>query len=152
MRVWRLTQKRHAKTAFSGIGNRKVGSRWVPEGYLAVYTSENVSLAVLENLVHLDVSHFRDNYQLISIDIPNDIIIDEVDISSLPDNWQDRYEDQELQSVGLEWIESAESAILAVPSAVIMNEYNHILNPIHPDFEKLTISKPMPFKFDGRLK
>lgn len=152
MRVWRLTQKRHAKNAFSGIGNRKAGSRWVPEGYLAVYTSENISLAVLEILVHMDVAHIGDHYMLISVDIPNDVTIDEVDVASLPENWRNRYEDRELQSVGLQWVESASSAILKVPSAVVTNEQNYILNPIHSDFEKLSISEPMPYKFDGRLK
>jgi len=151
VRVWRLTQKRHAKNAFSGIGNRKVGSRWVPEGYLAVYTSENISLAVLEILVHMDVAHLGDNYMLIAVEIPDDMGIDEIDVASLPDDWRDRYEDRELQSVGLEWLEGASSAILRVPSAVVISEQNYIINPIHPDFEKLKISQPMPYQFDGRL-
>jgi RES domain-containing protein len=146
-----LTQKRHAKNAFSGIGNRKAGSRWVPEGYLAVYTSENISLAVLEILVHMDVAHIGDHYMIISVDIPDDVAIDEVDVDSLPENWRERYEDRELQSVGLEWAEGASSAILKVPSAIVTNELNYILNPIHADFEKLSISEPMPYKFDGRL-
>ncbi|MEN8180082.1 MAG: RES family NAD+ phosphorylase [Pseudomonadota bacterium] len=151
MRVWRLIARPHAATAFSGIGNKKAGSRWVPEGELAVYTSEHPSTAVLENLVHMEPSHFQNNYVLISADIPDELAMDVVSIESLEPDWQIRYEDEELQQVGKDWIERGESAVLIVPSAVMPQERNLILNPLHPDFAKIVIHEPEDFRFDGRL-
>ncbi len=151
MRVWRLIAKPHAATAFSGIGNKKAGSRWVPEGELAVYTSEHPSTTVLENLVHMDPSHFLNNYVLIAADIPDELSMDIVSVESLEPDWQTRYEDEALQQVGKDWIDRGESAVLIVPSAVMPQERNLILNPSHPDFTKIVIHEPGDFRFDGRL-
>ncbi len=118
MRVWRLIAKIHAATAFSGIGNKNAGSRWVPEGELAVYTSEHVSTAVLENLVHMDPSHFRNDSVLIAGDIPDELTMDVVSVENLAPDWQIRYEDEALQQIGKDWIHRGESVILIVPSAV----------------------------------
>lgn len=151
MRIWRLTTRKFAATAFTGVGNRKAGSRWVPEGLLAVYTSQYISTAVLETLVHIDPGHFGNNHVLIAADIPEEIAIDEVDVAALPSNWRELYEDDTLQQVGKDWINRASSAVLIVPSAVIPQEHNIIINPLHPDFAKIHINEPEKFKFDGRL-
>lgn len=152
MRVWRLTSARHADTALSGFGNRKFGSRWVPEGHLAVYTSEHLSLAVLEMLVHMEPRHFGDRFVSIPIDIPDGSAMDHLDVDSLPDDWTERYEDETLQQVGREWLAAGNSAMLLVPSAVVPQEHNIILNPEHRDFAAIKIGGAQPFRFDGRLK
>lgn len=152
MLVWRLTSARHADTAFAGIGNRRVGSRWVPEGYLAVYTSEHLSLGVLEMLVHMEPRHFGDRFVCIPVDIPEDIPIDHLDVDTLPDDWIGRYEDETLQQVGRDWITAGNSVMLLVPSAVVPQENNIILNPEHPDFAAIQVGEAQPFRFDGRLK
>ncbi|WP_090249991.1 RES family NAD+ phosphorylase [Ectothiorhodospira marina] len=151
MQVWRLTTSRHAKTAFSGMGNRKVGSRWVPEGLLAVYTSENLSTAVLETLVHINPNHFSSHFVCIRAEIPEPIPMDEVSLADLPEDWRSRFEDRELQQVGAEWIERGSSAILIVPSAVVPQERNIIINPRHEDFAKITVGAAEPYLFDTRL-
>jgi RES domain-containing protein len=151
VQVWRLTTRKYATTAFSGIGNRKVGGRWVPEGLLAIYTSENLSTAVLETLVHLDPNHFSNNFVCIKADIPDTIPMDEVSLADLPKDWQSRFEDSELQQVGAEWIDRGSSAILIVPSAVVPQERNIIINPQHEDFEKIVLSPAEPYVFDTRL-
>lgn len=152
MRVWRLTTRKYAATAFSGIGNREAGSRWVPEGLLAIYTSENLSTAVLETLVHIEPSHFSYNFVCIKAEIPDDITMDELSLADLPQDWQSRFEDSELQQVGAEWIVRGSSAILIVPSAVVPQERNIILNPRHPDFGKIVVGPAEPFIFDIRLR
>lgn len=152
MRVWRLTSSRHADTALSGIGNRKFGSRWVPEGHLAVYTSEHLSLAALEMLVHMEPRHFGDRFVYIPVDIPDDAAVDRLDVDTLPDDWTARYEDETLQQVGREWLAAGTSAMLVVPSAVVPLENNIILNPEHADFAAIRIAEAKPFPFDGRLK
>ncbi|MCG7868785.1 MAG: RES family NAD+ phosphorylase [Candidatus Thiodiazotropha taylori] len=151
MRVWRLTTKRHTNTAFSGIGNRKAGSRWVPSGYSAVYTSTHLSLAVLETLVHIDPFHLKNNFVVLQAEISEEIDIETLQPDTLPDDWQDGYEDPRLQAIGQDWIERASSAVLIVPSAIVPVERNIIINPLHSDFKHIKISDPAPFRFDGRL-
>lgn len=123
----------------------------MPEGLLAVYTSENLSTAVLETLVHIDPNHFSNNFVSIKAEIPDTIPIDEVSLSGLPDDWQSRFEDSELQQVGVEWIDRGSSAVLIVPSAVVPQERNIIINPQHEDFDKIIISPAEPYIFDTRL-
>ncbi len=151
MRVWRLASKRHAKSAFSGIGNRKVGSRWVPEGLLAVYTSESIALVLCETLVHMDPRHLRDNHAVIAADIPDDMPMERLDMNSLPNDWRSRFDDPLLQAIGRDWIEDAGSAVLAVPSVVVPQQVNYILNPEHPDFAGIGLGEPEVFICDPRL-
>ena len=65
----------------------------MPEGHLAVYTSEHLSLAVLEMLLHKEPRHFGDRFVCMPVDIPESAPIDYLDLSSLPDDWIDRYEE-----------------------------------------------------------
>lgn len=152
MRIWRLTTRRFADSAFSGVGNREVGSRWVPKGQLAVYASEHLSTAVLETLVHMEPAHFGNNFVYCSALIPDELPMDEVSYDGLPDDWQARNDDAQLQQVGLDWIDRASSAILIVPSAVVPYERNIIINPAHRDFDSIKIDTMKPFVFDHRLQ
>jgi RES domain-containing protein len=151
VRVWRLTTRQHATTAFSGLGNRKVGSRWVPAGYSAVYTSESLSLATLETLVHIDPRHFKNNFVKLWAEIPEGMEMETLQADSLPKDWREVYEDPRLQAIGQDWMERAESALLMVPSAVVPEENNIIINPLHPNFMNISVGEPEPFTFDGRL-
>lgn len=151
MRLWRITMARHGATAFSGIGSRNAGGRWTPPGRLAVYTAEHTSTAILEMLVHMDPAHFGRNFVLIAADLPDDLSIDVVTEADLPSDWRTRYEDDELQQVGADWLDRAQSVGLVVPSAVAPAESNIILNPEHPEFAAVTIHDPEPYLFDPRL-
>jgi len=151
VQLWRITTRRYADSAFSGIGNKRVGSRWVPPGLLAVYTSEHPATAVVETLVHLDPHHLAHNHVLIRAELPDDLPFDEVRADSLPADWRTRFEDGELQQVGRDWVARGECALLIVPSAVVPQARNIILNPLHGDMAEMQIHPPEPFDFDGRL-
>jgi len=56
-----------------------------------------------------------------------------------------------LQKIGGEWLERSETAVLKVPSAIVIEEWNHLLNPRHADFGKLTFGAPKVFNFDRRI-
>ncbi|HTY76763.1 MAG TPA: RES domain-containing protein [Candidatus Bathyarchaeia archaeon] len=56
-----------------------------------------------------------------------------------------------LADLGTRWATGLESAVLAVPSAVIPQELNYLLNPRHPHFKLIQIGRPVPFAFDPRL-
>ena len=100
MRVWRLTRQRHASTAFDGIGSERVGGRWSPRGLRVVYTSESIALCVLELLVHMEAHHMHSPHVVIGVDIPDDVLYEEIAVSTLPQNWQSHPPPVALQESG----------------------------------------------------
>ncbi len=150
MRVWRLTSRRRAATAFSGEGTRIAGSRWMERGLPAVYTSQSIALAALETLVHADVEMLAPQL-VIPADLPEDLPIEQVEVSGLPKTWFHTPAPTALQAIGARWIESKRTSVLQVPSAIVNDECNYILNPFHPDFGRIAVGDPRPFAFDGRL-
>ena len=136
--AWRITKRKHAKTAFRGEGARLYGGRWNSPGIPVNYASESQSLAALEMLVHLDSSDILENYIVFEIGIDEKLII-EVSTAQLPGNWR-KERARELWLMGDDWIRSVASAVLRVPSTWIPSESNFLLNPRHMDFERLHTS------------
>lgn len=150
MKLYRLTLTRYADTAFSGEGARRVGSRWTPPGYPAVYTSSSIALTVLETLVHTD-SSVMPTHQVISVAVPSKLAITAIELNQLPEEWRATPSPETLQTIGREWLDSANTVILQVPSVIVSLESNYVLNPLHKDFKKLIISPPKSFIIDTRL-
>ena len=148
--AWRITKRRHARTAFSGEGARLYGGRWNSPGTSMIYVAESQALAVLEVLVHLDSSSLLETYVLIQVALEDSLIAD-LPSSSLPKNWGEDPAPASVQAVGDRWVSEAKTAVLRVPSTLVPGESNFLINPKHSDFRKLTISKPISFRFDSRL-
>jgi RES domain-containing protein len=74
-----------------------------------------------------------------------------LDVAGLPENWRDAIAPATLKGIGDDWIRSGSSAVLQVPSAIIPDEANFLLNPRHPDFSRMTLGAPQAFDFDPRL-
>jgi RES domain-containing protein len=115
-----------------------------------VYVAESQSLAVLEVLVHLDAPTLLEKYVFLELDFDASLVTD-LDRSSLPKNWQSDPVPEAIQAIGDRWVLSGDSAVLRVPSVLVPGESNFLLNPRHPDFGKLNISRPQAFRFDPRL-
>ena len=150
MILYRLTLAKYVDIAFSGEGSRRVGSRWTPPGFPAVYTASSIALAVLETLVHVD-SSIMPNHLVIRVDVPDDISVTSLRANDLPANWRETPAPATLQQIGRDWLEASETALLQIPSVVVPQENNAIINPLHADFRKLTIGKPGSFSIDTRL-
>lgn len=150
MRVYRLSAPKHAKTSLSGEGARLFGGRWNPRGLAMVYTSEHLSLAVLENLVHLEAAQLRPARTALTIDVP-DREVEVLAPSELPRNWRAARSQRLLQNLGKAWLTERRSLALKVPSAVIPQEHNVLLNPSHPKHAKLSVEAQEPFSFDPRF-
>lgn len=150
IRAWRITKRRHAKAAFSGVGAKKYGGRWNSPGTAVVYVSEAQSLAILELLVHLEAPDLLQKYVLVSVEIGDDLVED-LDRSRLPNNWRAEPAPVQLRNLGDEWVQKGSSVALRVPSALVTAECNFLLNPAHADFKKLLIGEPVEFLFDERL-
>ena len=107
--------------------------------------AESVSLAVLENLVHMNREDFPVGYVVIGAVIPTNVYITSYDQLRAVQG------DLEPQTLGDRWIESETSAVLRVPSAVVPSEFNYVLNPRHRDFPRIVAEIGIPFTFDERL-
>ncbi len=149
--VWRIVSERHATAAFDGEGARRYGGRWNPRGTAVVYTAESLSLSALELLVHSDADLLPSNFVAFEVTIPDTLPIERIELTALPDRWREIPAPLELAALGAAWLSAQKTAVLAVPSAVVPQEGNVLLNPAHPDFAQLSISPPQPFSFDPRL-
>lgn len=150
--AWRIVQTKYAPDAFSGTGAWLEGGRWNPKGVRMVYTSESIALAAFETLVNLPNATLLFNlYARISIEFDEKQVIT-IDKGSLPANWNASPPTDASQNIGKYWIKNSQSLILCVPSVVVPDECNYLVNPNHADFSTLKIGNTQPFKFDRRLK
>jgi RES domain-containing protein len=116
-----------------------------------VYTSASISLAVLEYTVNYRRRGWVPATVLGRAVIPAGVRIEALSIDKLSANWFAASPPSQLQMLGGEWLERGETAVLKVPSAIVTEEWNYLLNPLHTDFRKLRISPPKPFNFDQRV-
>ena len=150
MRVYRLTASRYADTAFSGEGTRRVGGRWTPVGYRAVHAAGSIALAVLETLVHVDAS-VMPVHRGIAVDVPEAIPVTTIAIADLPDDWRRTPPPSRLRKLGKAWLDAGETALMRVPSVIVPEEPNYLINPRHPDFSRVAIHPSAPFEIDRRF-
>jgi RES domain-containing protein len=144
--VYRLTKTTRAAEAFSGEGARLYGGRWNSPGLAAVYLSQSRSLALLEVLVHVDASLPLPSFSFCSLELTAE------DVAVLPTRAFERRDDHaHTRSLGDAWLKSLRSVALAVPSVIVSEEMNYLLNPAHPRFNDLRPSAARPFHLDGRL-
>ena len=137
-------------TNLDGMGARLYGARWNSKGNAVVYLASSRALAVLEVLVHLQPLFTPSNFCLVEIEVPDNSILT-LDIKSLPDNWQDASSPYELKTLGNQFIKETKYLMMKVPSSVVPEEYNYLLNPRHADISKVKILNTSPFSFDDRL-
>jgi RES domain-containing protein len=151
MQVWRLCSARYAATAFDGEGARLFGGRWNDKGVSVVYTSATLSLAVLEVLVHHRVPLPAHDFMAVSAEFPRRMRMETIEETQLPLDWRTDPPPRALPELGSEWARSLRTLVLAVPSVLIPQEFNYLINPRHPDFSRLKITPPQAFPFDARL-
>ena len=148
--AWRIVLWNRRNGAFSGDGAAAGGGRWNSAGTKVVYLSEHKSLAALETLVHLP-RNATARFAFFRVEIPDDSI-EALATAALPSDWMRQPPPAATQAIGDGWAREKRSALLAVPSVIIPEELNYLLNPAHPDFKQIAIGKPEPFTFDPRLR
>lgn len=148
MIVWRLARRRHA--ALDGEGARLAAGRWNSWGLPVVYTSEHLSLAVLEILVHVDADLLPHDLAAFEIEIPDNVKITRLDTAQLPHGWRTRVD--RCRRVGDAWVAEEKTAVLRVPSAAVPHEANLLINPRHADSAKIRVVRAERFRFDPRLR
>lgn len=148
--AWRIVRAARAESAFTGEGARLYGGRWNSRGTAVIYVSEHESLAALELLVHLTPVPPDDRYLSFRLDWDNKLT-DHFPVKNLPTRWNAEPPDVHTMQIGDEWVRIGKSVALAVPSVLSASEINFLLNPKHPDFKKIKISRPVEYRFDSRL-
>jgi RES domain-containing protein len=148
--LWRIVKRRRARTAFDGEAALRFGGRWNSAGRLAVYASATKSLALLEVLVHLDVGRPLPRFVAYAFEI-DDAEVERMPLERLPRHWRTSRGFLATQRIGDEWLAAANAVALAVPSAIVPEESNYLLNPAHPAYARLKFGRPMPFLLDPRL-
>lgn len=151
MEVWRLTPLEYSDEPLSGEGSSLYGGRWNPKGLQVVYTASTLSLAFLELLVQTGTRTLPRRLRAIQIGIPDDCAVETLDVDELPSDWREVPPPQTLRDLGADWISRSDSVVLSVPSAVLPVEYNHLLNPQHPDFGKISVVSISEPGIDRRL-
>ncbi len=154
MKVYRVEREKYLETTLNGVGDSMAkGYRWNSINTKLVYTAESRALATLEVSVHLDLSEDlpTDRYY-VEIEIPNDIIILEVAIEDLPQDWDAKPPTLTTQTIGDDFVFQNEAAILKVPSSIVPQEFNYLINPNHVDAVRIKVSSKSPMKFDIRFK
>lgn len=150
MLVYRIAQNQFISD-LSGEGARLFGGRWNHRGTPLLYTAESRSLATLELLVHAQKISALSNLSILTLEIPDKIKINDIQtLTKLPQNWQKYISHPELQDTVSKWIES-DGFILKVPSAIIKEESNYLINPLHKNMKLLKIRKTEDFILDERL-
>lgn len=150
MQVFRIAKTRQVND-LTGIGARIYGGRWNNKGIGVIYTSENRSLATVEYLVHVPLSIVPIDLRIACLEIPDRIIPKQISTDDLPLNWRDYPAPPKLAELGTNWALENDSLLLRVPSTVVENEANVLINPIHSDINYVIISHVESYTFDKRL-
>lgn len=147
MTLWRIS--RHA--VLDGTGGLLGSARWHTAGRRIVYLADSPASALLETLVHLELAPdlIPADYRLLKIDVPDSVSRDAVARGALGEGWE--FKSIVTRALGDPWLRGGGTALLRVPSALVPETQNWLLNPEHPDARVITVIAEQPFPFDGRL-
>lgn len=149
MTIYRIVRSEY-KDDLTGQGAFLYGGRWNSKGQYAVYAAEHISLAVLEIAVNYDRTQtpLLPSFHLAEIYVPDHNII-EIEQLALKQNWSSDMD--YTQYIGDQFLQSKSELALKIPSVVIPEESNFLLNPTHTDFKKISIENSREYGLDNRL-
>jgi RES domain-containing protein len=148
MIVYRITDCKYIND-LSGVGAALYGGRWNSKDTHVVYTAQSGALALLEAVVHIGKVP-ANGYCMATINIPDDSI-SSFPLSQLPEDWAGNPPPDYLRVIGDHFINAGKYLVLKIPSVLMMEEHNYLLNPRHPEFKKVKIISQRPVRVDGRL-
>lgn len=149
MLVWRIARKAHQEPG--GKGAELYGGRWNSEAVPVVYTSSTLALAALEYLAHVDLEDVPDDLVAMSIEVPDDAERETVTVAGLPADWARVPDHAACAALGDDWVGRGAALVLRLPSAVVPEELNVLINPAHRRAADVAVASTRPFAFDPRL-
>lgn len=148
--IYRVVRAARVEDAFTGESARRYGGRWNPVGYPVVYASQSRALAVLETFVHLTLeARAMGGFLIYEIALPKAARSKHYD--GPVQAWRQPRSPGASREAGRAWLSEGTALAFVVPSVIVPQEANYVLNVRHPQFARLRISKPEQFSFDPRL-
>ncbi|MGD0294358.1 MAG: RES family NAD+ phosphorylase [Terracidiphilus sp.] len=136
----------------SGEGGLGASGRWHTEGRLVVYLADCPAGALLERIVHMTdmyeeafLPHF---YQLLKVAVPDELVIKQLNTLA-PVDWKEHTEFT--RAIGDAWLASLETPLARIPSAIVPQTWNYLLNPEHPEAKQVKVAEVIQERFDNRL-
>jgi len=150
MRAWRIAPAPWATDKVCK-GSRDYGGRWNPVGMAALYAGSTPELCALEYFVHLS-GPVHPPLKLVAVDIPDDPeLMLEVSTTALPPDWNSLPVSAGSQSFGGRWLAQAQQLVLLLPSVIVPESRNLLINPAHPRYRDVRLTILRDFAFDGRM-
>lgn len=151
MQIYRIAQEPFAMD-LSGKGAWMNGGRWNSEGLFALYASASRALALLEILAHAPAKMLTIKpYILLTLEVPDTQPVEQIHLSMLPENWDISGSERETARLGDDFLKKGKALLFRVPSIIMPEEWNYVLNPLHPDIKRIKIIHRRMITFDKRL-
>ncbi|OHD68128.1 MAG: hypothetical protein A2W19_01915 [Spirochaetes bacterium RBG_16_49_21] len=151
MIVYRLSKEKYSGD-LSGKGSEITGGRWNAAGIPALYAAQNISLAVLESIVHAGHINNLYNQIIVFLAIDESVHIHDISANDLPPKWNAFPWVKETVNLGTKWLLAKEHPVISLPSAIVPQERIYIINPLHADMAKIRIRHKESFVPDSRLE
>jgi len=147
MFLWRISNHE----GLDGRGGLLASARWHTQGRPIVYLAMSPAGALVEVLVNLelDAARLPRSYTLLKVEAPDDIPMMRVELASLPEGW--RTDPAISRARGDDWLAGGESALLEVPSAMLPDTFNVLLNPAHADAARIHVVSQLAYPYDRRF-
>jgi RES domain-containing protein len=145
--LWRISNH----LSLAGDGGLRTPGRWHTRGHRVAYCAQSPAAALLEILVHfeIDIQELPVRYRLLKIEAPDDVQVQRVSLDQLPTDWPAKTE--LTRALGDGWLTKGSAALLSVPSAIVPETFNVLLNPAHQDAERIVIVQTGEHAIDPRL-
>ena len=148
MLAYRIIHKLYSSKLFaSGLAGR-----WNGNSRKVIYCAESIALAFLENMVRRQGVGFNSDFKTMILDIPDDLDLQTITSKQLPAGWRDITDYSKCQPIGNAWYDAGILPVLKVPSAVLPESFNLVINTLHPDFKKIKLIKTTDLIPDERIE
>jgi RES domain-containing protein len=151
MEIYRITQQEFAED-LTGNGARLFGGRWNSEGFFALYVSSSRSLALLETLAHTPAKFLNVKvYHLITLSVPDNILVQKIAVKNLLSDWDAPDTRPFTKKIGDTFLSDKKHLMLEVPSVMMPEEMNYVINPLHKDMKQVKMVNQRRIYFDKRI-
>jgi RES domain-containing protein len=145
--LWRISNRQ----SLAGDGGLRASGRWHTRGRRIVYCAQSPAAALLETLVHfeIEIDALPTRYRLLELVAPDGLVVEHVPPDALPRDWVERTD--VTRAIGDAWLRRAAAALFAVPSAIVPETFNVLLNPVHREASRIAIARASDHAVDPRL-
>lgn len=150
IKVYRIGRTKYAND-LTGEGARLFGGRWNHKSVPCIYASETRALSLLEYTVNISIDEIPRALAITTIEIP-DSSIQKISVAKLPGNWQGSPAPTATKDFGSELFKSSSYSVFKIPSTILPDEFNYLLNPFHAESKFFQIVDIVDFIYDLRIK